>query len=111
MESTYLKQVGERLAECRTLNFLSPKELAERAGVSLCSVKRMERGEEAVGIEDATKICNVLNASVEYILTGNCGIKELIRMNKKVLQLPESYSENLQKMIQSFWNYYPRTFR
>lgn len=84
MEKTYLQQVGERLAECRTRNFFSRKELAERAGVPISSVKMMERGEQAVGIEDALKICKQLDYSVEYILTGNCGMQELIRMNQKI---------------------------
>lgn len=57
MEKTYLQQVGERLIECRTRNFFSRNELAERAGVPISAVKTMERGEEAVGIEDAFKIC------------------------------------------------------
>jgi len=75
MEKTYLQQVGERLAECRTRNFFSRQELAKRAGVPISSVKMMERGEQAVGIEDALKICNELDCSVEYILAGNCGLK------------------------------------
>lgn len=111
MEKTYLQQVGERLAECRTRNFFSRKELAERAGVPISSVKMMERGEQAVGIEDALKICKQLDYSVEYILTGNCGMQELIRMNQKILNLPNISSDNLQKIAQAFWNNCPRLFR
>lgn len=111
MEKTYLQQVGERLAECRTRNFFSRKELAERAGVPISSVKMMERGEQAIGIEDALKICKQLDYSVEYILTGNCGMQELIRMNQKILNLPNISSDNLQKIAQAFWNNCPRLFR
>ena len=111
MEKTYLQQVGERLAECRTRNFFSRKELAERAGVPISSVKMMERGEQAIGIEDALKICKQLDYSVEYILTGNCGMQELIRMNQKILNLPNISSDNLQKIAQAFWNNCPKLFR
>ena len=111
MEKTYLQQVGERLFECRNRNLFSRKELAKRAGVSIETVKMMERGEGIVGIEDATKICNILNSSTEYILTGNCGLKELIRLNQNFLGLPNERSENLQKMAQAFWDTCPRTFR
>ena len=111
MEKTYLQQVGERLTECRIRNFFSRRELAERAGVSISSVKMMERGEEAIGIEDALKICKQLDYSVEYILTGNCGMRELVRMNQKILNLPDMGSENLQKIAQAFWNNSPRLFR
>ncbi|MEE0946905.1 MAG: helix-turn-helix transcriptional regulator [Acutalibacteraceae bacterium] len=111
MQKTYLKQVGERLFECRTRNFFSRKELAERASVPISSVKMMERGEEAVGIEDALKICNELDCSAEYILTGNCGIYELIKLNQKILDLPESSLQHLEKMVQAFWNSCPKSFR
>lgn len=111
MEKTYLQQVGERLLQCRTRNFFSRKELAERAGVPISSVKTMERGEEAVGIEDAMKICKESDYSVEYILTGNCGLQELIRLNQKISDLPDVGSENLQKIAQAFWSNCPRLFR
>ncbi|MBQ7288900.1 MAG: helix-turn-helix transcriptional regulator [Clostridia bacterium] len=111
MEKTYLQQVGERLQQCRTRNFFSRKELAERAGVPISSIKKMERGQEAVGIDDAIKICKELDSSAEYILTGACGLTELIRLNQKILNLPDIRSENLQKIAQAFWSTCPRLFR
>lgn len=110
MEKTYLKQVGERLLECRSRSFFSRKELAERAGVPISSVKMMERGEEAVGIDVAFKICNELDYSAEYILTGKCGLLELIRMNQKIFDLPDNL-ENLQKFAQALWRTCPKSFR
>ena len=111
MEKTYLQQVGVRLAECRTQNFFSRKELAERAGVTVDTIKRMERGEKAVGIDEATKICNALNSSIDYILTGKCGLREWIRLNQKFLSLPNIDSENMQRMVEIFWNHCPRKLR
>ena len=111
MKKTYLQQVGERLTQCRNHNFFSRKELAERAGVPISSVIMMERGEQAIGIEDALKICKELNYSVEYVLTGNCGLPELIRINQKILELPNINSENLQKIAQAFWSTCPRLYR
>ena len=111
MEKTYLEQVGERLYQCRIKNLFSRKELAERAGVPLSSVKMMERGEKAVGIDDALKICSQLDYSIEYILTGNLGLHEFTRLNQKILNLPNIRDENLQKMAQAFWNNSPKLFR
>ncbi len=111
MKKTYLKQVGERLQECRTRSFFSRKELAEQANVAVQKVRLMERGEEAVNIEEAIKICNVLDFSLDYILTGNCGIKEWVRLNQKFLSLPEDNSENLQRIVQTFWNNCPRKMK
>ena len=111
MEKTYLQLVGERLQECRTRNFFSRRELAERAGVSIYSVKKMERGEEAVGIDEATKICEVLGCSTEYMLTGNCGLTEFTKMNQKIMNMPNINFDNLQKIVKSFWEGCPRIYR
>ena len=84
MEKTYLEQVGERLSYCRTSNLFSRRELAERAGVPVSSVKMMERGEKAIGIDEALKICNELNCSIGYILTGNLGLQEVLRLSQSI---------------------------
>ncbi len=111
MEKTYLEQVGERLFQCRTRDFLSRRELAERAGVPVSSVKMMERGEKAIGIDEALKICNQLDCSIEYILTGNFGLREMIRLNHKIFNMPEMSTENLQKVAHAFWSNCPKVFR
>lgn len=111
MEKTYLKEVGERLKKCRNRNFFSRRELAEIAQVPISSVIMMEQGEKAVGIEDAMKICKALDYSVEYILTGKCGLPELIRLNQKIIDAPNLYSENLQKIAQAFWSTCPKSYR
>lgn len=111
MEKTYLQQVGERLKECRNRNFLSRKELANLADVPIASVVMMEKGEKAIGIEDALKICKELDYSVEYILTGNCGVLELTRLNQKIMKLPEVKTDNLQKIAQAFWSTFPKLLR
>lgn len=107
MEKTYLREVGERLAECRANNLYSRKELAERAGVPVAIVKMMECGEDAVGIDDALKICNELDCSIEYMLTGNCGFKEIAKLNQKILNLPNIRSENLEIIAKAFWDSRP----
>ena len=108
MQKTYLKEVGERVYDCRTRGFFSRKELAERAGVDISAVKMMERGEQEIGIEDAIKICKQLNCSIEYILTGNCGLEEVIKLNQKILNLSCLPLENLQNITNAFWNSCPK---
>lgn len=111
MEKTYLQQVGERLYQTRTSNCLSRKELAQLAGVSVFTVRTMERGEKAVDIEEAQKICKELNCSIDYILTGNCGLAEMLKMNQKFLNLADCKTENLEKLAKFFWNTRPKAFR
>ena len=102
MEKTYLQEVGERLLKCKNRNFISRKELAKRAGISVYDVARMERGEETADIEKATKICKVLGYSLDFVLTGSGGLSEIVKMNQAILNLPDIYSKNLQKITKHF---------
>ena len=111
MEKTYLQEVGERLFECRSHNFISRKELAKRAGASVYDMAKMERGEEAIDIERATRICRVLGYSLDYILTGSCGLCEIVKMNQAILNSPDIYSKNLQKITEAFWASCPKYIR
>ena len=108
MEKTYLQQVGERLALCRRQNFISRAELAKRTGVKTVAISALENGNTSICIEDAVKICKELDCSLEYLLTGNCGIIELVRLNKKISSLPDMHSGNLEKIARAFWSTCPK---
>ena len=107
-EKTYLEQVGDRFRQMRNRNYLSRKELAGRTKVHISEINKLENGKESIGIETAVKLCNELDCSVKYILTGNCGITELIRMNQKILNLPDINYDNLKKVVQAFWSTCPK---
>ncbi len=111
MEKTYLQQVGERLQKCRNHNFLSRKALSKQSGVSISTIVKMEHGNEAVGIEDAIKICKGLGYSTEYILTGNCGLSEFVKMNQQLLSSPDINYANLEKIATAFWETCPKYFK
>ena len=106
-EKTYLEQVGERLGLCRRHNFLSRAELSKRTDVKITTISALEHGNASINIEDAVKICKELDCSIEYLLTGNCGMPELIRLNQKFLNLPDIHSDNLQKNAKAFWSTCP----
>ncbi len=107
MEKTFLEHVGDRVVAGRIRRGLSRKRLAERAGVHISSVLRMERGQEAVNIEDAVKICNELEFSVEYILTGNCGMTEFLQTLQIISNMPGMNYKNLHQVAFAFWETVP----
>ena len=111
MEKTFLEQIGDRVNTGRIRRGFSRKQLAERAGVHISSVIRIERGQEAVAIDDAVKICNELELSIEYILTGECGMVEFLRMQQYVLNMPDLNSRNLQRVATAFWEAVPRSYK
>ena len=110
MEKTYLQQVGERLSNCRRQNFISRAELSRRTGVETIAISSLENGNESIDIEDAVKICQELDCSVEYLLTGNCGIIELTRLNQRIANLPDIHLGNLEKVARTFWHTCPKPY-
>ncbi len=111
MDKTYLQEVGERIASCRSHGFFSRKELARRADVPVQSIAMMERGERGLSIEETVKICRVLGCSIDYILTGQCGLTEWLRMNQKILNLPAVSFDNMEKIASAFWHTCPQVYR
>lgn len=102
MENAFLKQVGNRILTARIRRDLSRKRLADQADVQISAVIQMEKGTEAINIEDAVKICNALGFSAEYILTGNCGMAEFFRLQQHLLNLPD-VNQNLHEIATIFW--------
>ena len=108
MEKTYLEQVGERLALCRRHNFISRADLSKRTKVKVTAIRDLENGIASINIEDAVKLSNELDCSIEYLLTGKCGLTEFIKLNQKILNLPDVHSGNLEKVAYAFWNTCPK---
>lgn len=69
-ETDILKGMGERIYNCRKLLKLTQEELAEKMGVSTQMISNLELGKKAIRPENLIKLCQVLNVSADYILTG-----------------------------------------
>ena len=88
--NNYLKEVGDRVLKCRNKKFLSRNELSKMADVPISNIIKMEKGKEAIGFDDVVKICKSLGYSLEYILKGECGVSEIIKMNLKMLDIKKT---------------------
>lgn len=69
-ETDILKQMGERIYHRRKLLKLTQEEMAEKMGVSTQMISNLELGKKAIRPENLIKLCEVLNISADYILTG-----------------------------------------
>lgn len=70
MGNDILIQMGLRLATRRKELNITQEVLAERMGVSIQMVSNMEQGKKAIRPENLIKVCEVLNISTDYALTG-----------------------------------------
>lgn len=65
-----LKEMGKRIHEKRkALNF-TQEQLAEKMDVSTQMISNLELGKKAIRPENLVKLCDALNCSADFLLTG-----------------------------------------
>lgn len=74
--SQELIQLGERLRQKRKDSHLSQEILAEKTGISVNTVSRIEGGQAAMSIEIFAKLVEVLDADANELLGWKPGIKK-----------------------------------
>lgn len=65
-----LKEMGKRIHEKRkALNF-TQEQIAEKMDVSTQMISNLELGKKAIRPENLVKLCDTLNCSADFLLTG-----------------------------------------
>lgn len=82
-----LKQMGERIYKRRKGLKLTQEQLAERLGVSTQMISNLELGKKAIRPENLIRLCNVLNVSADFILTGNDSNSSISSLFEKLNRL------------------------
>ena len=62
--------IGERLKKARKSKKLTQEQLAEKIDVSVAFLSRVERGDVKINLPRLSQICDILDISISYILTG-----------------------------------------
>jgi len=62
--------IGERLKKARKDKKLTQEQLAEKIDVSVAFLSRVERGDVKINLSRLSQICDLLEISLSYILTG-----------------------------------------
>ena len=86
MKSFSLKEIGERIYERRRFLGLTQEQLAEQMDVSIQMISNLERGNKAIKIDNLLKLCEILDVSTDYILTGTKNESELSGKLKELSQ-------------------------
>ncbi|MBQ4128560.1 MAG: helix-turn-helix transcriptional regulator [Ruminococcus sp.] len=101
-ETAFLKEMGQRIMLRRKSLRLTQEELAEKIDVSTQMISNLELGKKAIRPENLAKVCDVLDVSADYVLTGAKRQKEEVNiLIEKLMEL----SENELKIISSIINY------
>ena len=63
--------LGQKIRKLRTLHHMSQANLAEIIDVSTNYIGQIERGDRKPSLETLVALCNVLNTSMDYILSDS----------------------------------------
>lgn len=62
--------VGGRICKLRLRAEMSQEQLAEKLYTSSCRVSRLENGRQTPTCEEVVKLCELFNATADYIIRG-----------------------------------------
>ena len=98
-DSEFLKAMGQRIMVRRKALRMTQEELSEKIGVSTQMISNLELGKKAIRPENLAKVCEVLEISASFILTGNNTKTEVDTVAEKLLSLSASELQMVNDMI------------
>lgn len=96
-----LKEIGKRIQSRRKQLGYTQEQLADAMNVSIQMVSNLERGNKAIRIDNLINLCQILETSTDYILTGKETPKDLDVLTSRIAQL----TPKDQKMIDLLVDY------
>lgn len=91
-----LVEIGNRISSRRRLLGYTQEQVADMMDVSIQMISNLERGNKAIRIDNLLKICQILQVSTDYILTGEQSENEL---SKKINKLSERDYRLVSQMV------------
>lgn len=87
MDSTDLIEIGKRIYNQRKKMGYTQEQLADMMNVSIQMISNLERGNKAIRIDNLIRLCNILNVSTDYILTGKENINDIDSLADRLSKL------------------------
>jgi len=98
-DSEFLKVMGQRIAARRKSLKLTQEELAEKIGVSTQMISNLELGKKAIRPENLAKVCEVLELSADFVLTGTDTRTAVDAVAEKLVHLTRDELQMVSDMI------------
>ncbi len=101
MEKVALIDIGKRIQQRRKQMGYTQEQIANMMNVSIQMVSNLERGNKSIRIENLVNLCQILQVSSDYILTGKSTeldnkvlvnkISKLTRKGRQIVELFVDY--------------------
>ena len=98
-DSEFLKVMGQRIAARRKSLKLTQEEIAEKIGVSTQMISNLELGKKAIRPENLAKVCEVLELSADFVLTGTDTRTAVDAVAEKLVHLTRDELQMVSDMI------------
>lgn len=82
-----LKEMGERITQCRKKLGFTQEALAEKADLTTQAISLFESGKRAMRPDSLLKLASALNTSTDYLLTGVIVDKDKLILSEKLNKL------------------------
>lgn len=95
----FLKELGNRAGLRRKALGYTQEQLAEKINVSVQMISNLESGKKAIRPENIVKLCNALEISADYLLTGSVSNGVSSEIIRKFAQLPPESIKVIEQLI------------
>ena len=98
-DTDFLKIMGQRILLRRKALRMTQEELAEKIDVSTQMISNLELGKKAIRPENLAKVCEVLELSADFVLTGTNTKTAVDAVADKLIQLTPEELQMVNDMI------------
>ena len=95
-----LKEIGKRIQNRRKLLGFTQEQLADEMNVSIQMVSNLERGNKAIRIDNLLRLCQLLNVSTDYILTGKENDSDISALAQQIAALPKKEKDMIRVLVE-----------
>ena len=95
----FLKAMGQRIMLRRKSLRMTQEDFAEKIGVSPQMISNLELGKKAIRPENLAKVCEVLDLSADFVLTGVNTGTAIDAVAEKLIQLTDAELQMVSEMI------------
>ncbi len=102
MASVDLQEIGQRIAIRRKQLGYTQEQMAGMMDVSIQMISNLERGIKSIRIENLIKLCQILDVSTDYILTGKQTYQDSFKLANQIAALSTENRKTIEVLVDHF---------
>lgn len=95
-------EIGERIRRRREMFGYSREDFSEKIGITARFLTDVELGVKGTSIENLIKICDILEISTDYILTGKTDSAAETPITEIISNMDKKYLPQLEEIVVAF---------